>query len=77
MRTKIEKAKHVLMFKTTGEFYVHEVNQDKVRMGFFVCPSCEVTVHYKYDHFFSREHKRTSKNSLRKKLKREVIAAQF
>ena len=46
------------MFKATGEFYEYEVNQDKIRIGFFVCPSCEVKVHYKYDHFFSREHKR-------------------
>ncbi|MCA4158173.1 hypothetical protein [Priestia megaterium] len=34
MRAKIEKAKHVVMFKATGEFYAHEVNQDKIRMGF-------------------------------------------
>jgi hypothetical protein len=59
MRAKVEKAKHVLMFKATGEFYAHEVNQDKIKMGFFVCPSCEVRVYYKQDHFFSREHKRT------------------
>ena len=58
MRAKTEKARHVVMFKATGEFYAHEVNQDKIRMGFFVCPSCEATVHYKHDHFFSREHKR-------------------
>ncbi len=36
MRAKIEKARHVVMFKATGEFYAHEVNQDKIRMGFFV-----------------------------------------
>ncbi|MES9759999.1 hypothetical protein ABWK29_26395 [Priestia megaterium] len=58
MRAKTKKAKHVVMFKVTGEFYAHEVNQDKIRIGFFVCPSCEVKVHYKHDHFFSREHKR-------------------
>ncbi|MDD1515360.1 hypothetical protein [Priestia megaterium] len=34
MRAKIEKAKHVVMFRATGEFYAHEVNQDKIRMGF-------------------------------------------
>jgi len=33
------------MFKATGEFYEYEVNQDKIRIGFFVFPSCEVTVH--------------------------------
>lgn len=58
MRAKIEKAKHVVMFKATGEFYAHEVNQDKIKMGFFICPSCKVRVHYKYDHFFSSEHTR-------------------
>ncbi|MED4116903.1 hypothetical protein P4661_29145 [Priestia megaterium] len=58
MRAKTEKARHVVMFKATGEFCAHEVNQDKIRMGFFVCPSCEVRVHYKQDHFFSREHTR-------------------
>ncbi|NGY80280.1 hypothetical protein F6Y02_39335 (plasmid) [Bacillus megaterium] len=34
MRAKIEKAKHVVMFRATGEFYAHEVNQDKIRIGF-------------------------------------------
>ncbi|MGG3182382.1 hypothetical protein ABEQ41_29550 [Priestia megaterium] len=44
MRAKIEKAKHVVMFKATEEFYAHEVNQDKIKMGFFICPSCEGTI---------------------------------
>jgi len=35
MRAKTEKARHVVMFKATGDFYAHEVNQDKIRMGFF------------------------------------------
>lgn len=34
MRAKTEKAKHVVMFKATGEFYAHEVNQDKTRWFF-------------------------------------------
>ncbi|WP_257128714.1 hypothetical protein [Priestia megaterium] len=42
--------------KTTGEFYAHEVTGEKENMGFFVCPSCLVRVHYKKDHFFLREH---------------------
>lgn len=58
MRAKIEKARHVFMFKATGEFYAHEVNRDKLKMGFFICPSCEVRVHYKHDHFISQEHTR-------------------
>lgn len=34
MRAKTEKAKHVVMFKATGEFYAHEINQDKIRWVF-------------------------------------------
>jgi hypothetical protein len=58
MRAKIEKANYVFMFETMGEFHVDEVNNDLLKKGFFVCPSCHATVHYKKDHFFSREHKR-------------------
>jgi hypothetical protein len=58
MRAKIEKAKHVWMFEATGEFYAHEVSNEKIKRGFFLCPSCEVKVYYKQDHFFSSEHKR-------------------
>jgi len=54
MRVKIEKVTHVLMFEGIGEFYAHEVTYEKAKRGFFICPSCEVGVHYKYDHFFSR-----------------------
>ncbi|AYE53685.1 hypothetical protein OEA_28915 (plasmid) [Priestia megaterium NCT-2] len=58
MRAKIEKAKHVWMFEATGEFYAREVSNEKIKRGFFLCPSCEVKVYYKQDHFFSSEHKR-------------------
>ncbi|CAK8583577.1 hypothetical protein ACS78_00965 [Priestia megaterium] len=56
MRAKTDKANHILMFETTGEFYAYEVTGAKENIGFFVCPSCQVRVHYKKDHFFSREH---------------------
>ena len=55
MRAKIEKANHVVMFETAGEFYAHEVTQGP-KVGFFACPSCGVKVYHKQDHFFSREH---------------------
>jgi len=58
MRAKIEKANHVVMFETAGEFYAHEVTQG-VKVGFYACPSCGVKVYHKQDHFFSREHERT------------------
>ncbi|NGY87915.1 hypothetical protein F6Y05_32990 (plasmid) [Bacillus megaterium] len=41
MRAKIEKANHVVMFETAGEFYAHEVTQG-INVGFFACPSCGV-----------------------------------
>ena len=52
MRAKIEKANHVVMFETAGEFYAHEVTQG-VKVGFYACPSCGVKVYHKQDHFFS------------------------
>lgn len=58
MRAKIEKANHVVMFETAGEFYAHEVTQG-INVGFFACPSCGVKVYPKQDHFFSRDHDRT------------------
>lgn len=70
MRAKTDKANHILMFETTGEFYAHEVTGVKERMGFFVCPSCQVRVQYKKGHFFSREHSARCtyvKNQLEKK----------
>ncbi|MFY2253701.1 hypothetical protein ACOSZH_27945 [Priestia megaterium] len=70
MRAKIEKANHVVMFETTGEFYAHEVTQG-INVGFFACPSCGVKVYPKQDHFFSRDHDRTCiyvKDQFQKKL---------
>ncbi|MGG0461989.1 hypothetical protein [Priestia aryabhattai] len=58
MRAKIEKANHVVMFKSNGEFYAHEVTQG-VKVGFYTCLSCGVKVYHKQDHFFSCEHERT------------------
>ncbi len=58
MRAKIEKANHVVMFETAGEFYAHEVTQG-INVGFFACPSCGVKVYPKQDHFFSHDHDRT------------------
>lgn len=58
MRAKIEKANHVVMFETTGEFYAHEVTQGP-KVGFFACASCGVKVYHKQDHFFSHDHART------------------
>lgn len=70
MRAKTEKAKHVVMFGATGEFYAHEVPGD-IRIGFFACPSCGVKVHHKKDHFFSREHERTC-TYVKEQFKRKV-----
>lgn len=70
MRAKIEKANHVVMFETAGEFYAHEVTHG-INVGFFACPSCGVKVYPKQDHFFSRDHDRTCiyvKEQFKKKL---------
>ncbi|WP_394549272.1 hypothetical protein [Priestia aryabhattai] len=70
MRAKIEKANHVVMFETAGEFYAHEVTQG-INVGFFACPSCGVKVYPKQDHFFSSDHDRTCiyvKDQFQKKL---------
>ncbi|MEO2222983.1 hypothetical protein [Priestia megaterium] len=58
MRAKTKKANHIVMLSATGEFYAHEVSNEKIKRGFFLCPSCEGKVYYKQDHFFSSEHKR-------------------
>ncbi|WP_421085582.1 hypothetical protein ACN5XJ_27005 (plasmid) [Priestia sp. MF3] len=58
MRAKTEKAKRIVMFKAIGEVHVNEVTQD-IENGFFVCPSCEVKVYYKRNHFFSLDHERS------------------
>ncbi|WP_209369585.1 hypothetical protein [Priestia megaterium] len=58
MRAKIEKANHVVMFETAGEFYAHEVTQG-INAGFFACPFCGVKVYPKKDHFLSLDHDRT------------------
>ncbi|MED5121633.1 MULTISPECIES: hypothetical protein [Priestia] len=36
MRAKIEKANHVVMFETAGEFYAHEVTQGILKVLMWV-----------------------------------------
>ncbi|WP_278190227.1 hypothetical protein [Priestia megaterium] len=35
MQSKTDKANHIIMFETTGEFYAHEVTGAKENIGFF------------------------------------------